>query len=180
MTKNSYSDAKNKKAVREFLFSFFSKNSIIGLAGPDINDYITWCKKFGYDKVEIWENEQAVVLKQLSDIKTKLPITYKFGDIINAEPRKDSTYDLDFCNNITNLYAHVKKFKEQKFVMTFAVRPIGNEETIRLFFKTRKEKIMSRIEKFDPVHHYVIKTAFGKYIVAAYFDTSAMISIAKI
>ena len=50
-TKENYEDAINKKVVREFLFSFFKFKSIIGLAGPNFNDYILWCiaKGFSFD-----------------------------------------------------------------------------------------------------------------------------------
>jgi hypothetical protein len=64
--------------------------------------------------------------------------------------------------------------------MTFATRKVGNLKTIDLFFKGRKEKVEQMIEKDYPIHHYVIKTVFGKYMVCPYFDTTPMISIAKI
>jgi hypothetical protein len=78
------------------------------------------------------------------------------------------------------MYDHIRKFKTEKFVMTFATRKVGNLKTIDLFFKGRKEKVEQMIEKDYPIHHYVIKTVFGKYMVCPYFDTTPMISIAKI
>ena len=42
MTKVTYTDAAKKHAVREFLFSYFKFNAIVGLAGPNINEYIQW------------------------------------------------------------------------------------------------------------------------------------------
>ena len=44
-TKTTYIDASRKRAVREFLFSFFNEDGIVGLAGPDIYEYIRWCKE---------------------------------------------------------------------------------------------------------------------------------------
>lgn len=181
MTKVSYAQAENKKKIREFLFSFFKQQtSIVGLAGPDINDYLEWCKKKGYTNIEVWEDNPKVMMKQLSEIKTEFPVTYKFGDILSALHSDKVVYDLDFCSTILTLYNHVKKFKQEKFIMTFCTRAVGNEETIRKFFKERKEKVTNRIEKFEPVHHYSIQTQFGKYIVAPYFDTTPMLCIAKI
>lgn len=180
MIKASYKEAKNKKAVREFLFSFFNNSSIIGLAGPDINDYLQWCKDHGYEKVEIWENESSVMMKQLSEIDSTSPLMYKFGDIIKAQSDLKSVYDLDFCKTIASLYEHIKKFKEEKFVMTFCTRGIGNQETINKFFDSRKEAIITMVEEYTPLHHFKIHTAFGKYMICPYFDTTPMISIAKI
>ena len=62
MTKRTYLNAEKKHAIRDFLFSYFTFNTIVGLAGPDINDYIKWCKSKGYDIFEIWENEPSVLI----------------------------------------------------------------------------------------------------------------------
>jgi hypothetical protein len=50
--KKTYEYAFNKKKCREFLFSLFADkhlNGLIGLACPDINQYINWCKLKGYN-----------------------------------------------------------------------------------------------------------------------------------
>lgn len=180
MTKVTYANAENKKAAREFLFSFFSESSIIGLAGPDVNDYLEWCKSKGFTNIEIYESNPDVMMKQLSEIKTNIPIQFKFSDIINASHSDKVVYDLDFCSTILTLYDHIKKFRNEKFVMTFCTRAVGNIETISKFFNERKEKIQDIVEKYQPVHHMVIKTRMGKYIACPYFDTTPMICIAKI
>lgn len=120
------------------------------------------------------------MLSQLSKIKTKLPIHYKFGDIINADLKSDCVYDLDYCGSVVSLHEHAIKFKSQRFVMTFSTRPVGISETINRFFSARKEKIKSIDNVNIPIPHSVVKTTFSTYIVAAYFDTSSMVSIAKI
>lgn len=180
MTKASYKEASNKRIAREFLFSFYNKSAIVGLAGPDINEYLKWCKSMKFDKVELWENNSQVMLKQLSSIKTSLPVSYKFGDIVNAENDKRTLYDLDFCSNICSLYSHIKKFREEKFVITFSNRPMSVEKSVDLFFKTRKETVISSVCKSSPIEHYSVRTSFGKYIIVTYFDTCSMISIAKL
>ena len=38
--KETYLGAAQKIAVRNFLFSQFNFNNIVGLAGPDINEYL--------------------------------------------------------------------------------------------------------------------------------------------
>jgi len=180
MTKPSYKEASNKRIAREFLFSFYNKSSIVGLAGPDINDYIKWCKSMKFDNVELWENNSQVMLQQLANIKSRLPISYNFGDIVNADNGKDALYDLDFCSNITSLYSHIKKFRDEKFVITFSNRPISVETSIELFFSTRKESVISSVYKKNPIPHYSVRTSLGRYIIVTYFDTCSMVSIAKI
>jgi len=177
MTKNTYLNADKKHAVREFLFSYFTFNNIVGLAGPDINDYIKWCKSKGYDEFEIWENEPVVVMKQLSEVKH--PVRYKFGNILHATPEDNTLLDLDYCVSIRYMKEHIKKFRDN-FIMTFSTR-IGVKETINKFFKFRGEKIISQYEFDGPgLQNIVFNTKLGKYLFITYCDTSAMCCIAKI
>jgi len=180
MIKTSYKNAKNKKAVRDFLLSFFNESSIIGLAGPDINEYMEWCREKGFSKVEVWEKESSIMMKQLSEISQDSPLVYKFGDIIKAKLDSTSLYDLDFCKTIVSLYEHISKFKNEKFILTMSTRGVGNQETINRFFDSRKEAVSNMIEEYDPIHFYKAETAFGKYVICPYFDTTPMITIAKI
>jgi len=180
MTKSSYKEAKNKKAAREFVFSHYQQPKIIGLAGPDINEYVNWCKSNGFQVDEIWEKDPRVMMKQLTDIKHDSITKYRFGDINNTMPdKKDTVYDLDYCGCVKTLYDSVIRFK-QNIVMTFSVRGVGAEKTISSFFTKRKEKIVARVNKTKPINHISITTASGKYIVVPYFDTTPMITIAKI
>jgi hypothetical protein len=178
MTKETYLDAANKHAVREFLFSYFKFNNIVGLAGPNINEYIKWCKSKGYKDIEIWENTPTVAMHQL--MKIKHPVRMRFGNILDAEPNRVKTlYDLDYCATVYTLEKHITKFKDN-FIMTLSTRA-GIEFTINEFFKARKEKIISSINKFSPINHTIFTTNNnGKYIFTPYRDTSAMCCIAKI
>ncbi len=180
MTKASYKEAKNKKAARDFIFSHYKNSKIVGLAGPDINDYLRWCKGNGFEVDEIWEKDPRVMMRQLTDIKDSFVFKYRFGDINDTAPDKDKTvYDLDYCGCIQTLYSAVVKFKKNA-VMTFALRGVGAEKTISSFFKKRREKVVKRINKSKPVNHISIVTDKGKYVIVPYFDTTPMISIAQI
>ena len=180
MTKVSYKEAKQKKAVRDFIFSHYKKSKIVGLAGPDINEYVGWCKSNGFEIDEIWEVDPRVMMKQLTEIKEDMMFKYRFGNINDTIPNKDKTvYDLDYCGAVHTLMSAVVKFKKNA-VMTFSVRGVGVEKTISTFFKERKEKIVSRTNKIKPIKHISIQTSHGKYVVAPYFDTTPMISIAQI
>ena len=178
MTKENYINAANKQAVREFLFSFFKFSSIVGLAGPNINEYIKWCKAKGYKNIEIWENTPEVAIYQLMNIKH--PVRMRFGDILQAEPDRINTlYDLDYCCTVRYMKDHLSKFNDN-FIMTFS-RRIKDVETIKTFFKARKERVIASITKSIPFNHTLYKTDNGsRYIFVNYHDTSNMCCVAKI
>jgi hypothetical protein len=177
MTKNTYINASNKHAVREFLFSYFRFNSVVGLAGPDINDYLKWCESKGYNNIEVWENEPSVMFKQLTEVKT--PIRYRFGNILDANLSDNVLFDLDYCVSVRYMKEHIQKFKDN-FIMTFSTR-IGVQKTVDNFFKFRGEKITGWNNIEGPgLRNIVFNTNLGKYLFITYFDTSAMCCISKI
>lgn len=179
--KMSYRDAAQKKQVREFLFSCFDDlhlKKIVGLAGPDINDYLKFCKSKGYKEFEIWENHGPTLIKQLKELRSSR-IQLKYGDILStSEDGHDVLFDLDYCVTVRHMKDHIKKFKN-RFIMTFA-RRIKDDETINSFFSTRQETILSKVHKKTPLFHTIYKTTGGKYIFINYRDTSNMCCIAKI
>ena len=65
--KETYLQAANKIAVREFLFSYFKFNTIVGLAGPDINEYLDRCIKNGFKDIIIYERDLETFVKQMQD-----------------------------------------------------------------------------------------------------------------
>ena len=177
MTKENYLNAANKHAVREFLFSYFKLKNIIGQAGPNVNEYISWCKSKGYKDIEIWENTPNVMLHQLAQLKQ--PVRMRFGDILQSDPDRIHTlYDLDYCCTVRYMKEHIAKFNDN-FIMTFA-RRITDKETISTFFEARKEDIISSIDMISPIRHTIFKTNKSTYIYAPYRDTSNMCCIAKI
>lgn len=180
MTKLDYKTAKNKKAVRDFLFSKIKFEKIVGLPGPNLNDYIRWCKSKGCKEFELWEYEPTILRKQLSVLQPDPCVSFKFGDILNADAdRKKTLYDLDYCVTVRYMAKHLKKF-HNKFIMTFS-RRIKDDETISTFFKQRLEEIKSIVHHQSPVKHTVYQTTNGSvYIYAPYRDTSNMCCFAKI
>ena len=181
LRKMSYKDATQKKQVREFLFSQFKDlhlRKIVGLAGPDINDYIEWCKSKGYEEFEIWENHSPTLIKQLRELRAS-KVELKYGDILNAsEDRHNVLFDLDYCVTARYMTEHMMKFPD-KFIMTFS-RRIKYDETISLFFSSRGESILRKLEKMTPLLHTIYESTGGKYIFVNYRDTSNMCCIAKI
>jgi hypothetical protein len=179
MTKLTYVNAQNKKAVRDFLIQYFNFNTVVGLAGPDINDYIKWCKSKGFDTFEVYENNTSVLLNQIKSVRAASKLSIKFGDITQADAsRQNVLFDLDFCASVRYLKEPIMKFK-QNFIMTFSTR-IGVQETIDTFFRVRKESVVATKDVDGPVKHTIFETDNGTYLFIRYFDTSAMCCFAKI
>lgn len=176
--KKTYIDSTNKKIVREFILQRFQFQSIVGLAGPDINDYLEYLQSKGCKEFEIYENNSMVALQQLAKVRTKSKLSIICGDIIDANPdRPDTLFDLDFCASVKYLKDHIAKFKNN-FVMTFSTR-IGVQETITTFFEARKETVLKEKKINTPLPHTIFTTENGNYLFIKYFDTSAMCCFAK-
>lgn len=178
---NTYIHHKRKKEIREFLLNKFEFNSVIGLAGPDINEYIEYMEGKGCKEFQLYENNPSTLIRQLSELRRSGDITLKYKDILLAPYpyKKNVLYDLDFCVSIEYMKEYTKKFKS-KFIMTFSLRPFGAIKTIRKFFKNRGETILERVQYSLPVKHTIIKTQEGEYIYISYRDTVPMCCIAKI
>lgn len=180
-TISEYSDRKNKRQVRDFLFSFFvdlQLRKIVGLAGPDIQQYMQYCKSKGFEEFEIYEKDAATVLHQLVNLDDKAVI--KFKNILEANPDEEETlYDCDFCGTIKTHKEHVSKFTD-RFIMTFSGRS-SKKDTIKTFFAVRKERIIKERCYESPIPHTIYRTDNGgRYIFTSYYDTSTMYCIAKV
>lgn len=169
-----------KKLVREFLFSFFTDmqlNKIVGLAGPNISDYLNFLKSKGFSEFEIYELDTLTAIHQLNNLNGK--ISLKLGDIIQANPDEPNTlYDLDYCVTVRHMKEHIAKFKNN-FIMTFA-RRVPLAETIGTFFNARNERIITSSTKDSPIEHEIYVTNKGRYVYVPYRDTSPMCCFAKV
>lgn len=176
LIKSTYTDGYNKRAIRSSLMSLTNKQKVIGLAGPDIVEYINDMKKKGYKKFILYENNKEILWKQINSFKhIKTPITLIYDDICNVDPdEKDTLYDLDFCTTIKNMEHCIKKFNSN-FIMTFSTR-IGMNETIELFFKYRDEYI---VKEYTTLWNGIYLTIFHtnkdkRYAFVRYKDSSSM------
>jgi hypothetical protein len=181
--KITYKDASNKKKARDFLFSLFTQqqlNKIVGLAGPDVPDYIAFCRSKGYTEFEIFENHIPTVLEQIKYFRTQGKVHLTYGDILNTDAnRNDVLFDLDYCVTARYMYSHLKKFNKN-FIMTFA-RRITDKETFDAFFKAKGETLKSVLTLFTPLKHSILTTEEGnEYYYVEYRDTSNMCCFAKI
>ena len=170
-----------KREVRNFLFSFFKDmqlSKIVGLAGPNIQEYIEFCKSKGFSEFEIYEIDGLTAIHQLASINDK--VTLKLTDIINAKADEPNTfYDLDYCVTGRYMTQHMAKFKH-RFIMTFSVRGVSIKETMDRFFKARDEKVIGVDYPRYPFPAVMYYTNKGQYLQLSYKDTSPMMCLAKI
>lgn len=169
-----------KREVRNFIISKFKHcHSVVGLAGPNIKEYINWCHENNMKNIIIYENDKNTFLTQIKD--NKLPAKIVCGSINQAEPDKENTfYDLDYCSTIRKVREYIPKF-HKNYSVTLSLRAIGAKKTIDQFFKSMKETIIHSKSFELPVKHTVFTTVKGEtYIFTPYFDTSPMCSITKI
>lgn len=177
MTKETYVNAAKKKLIRDWIFSKIPVNKIVGLAGPDINQYIEWCVGKNYTDINIFEKDAAVLLKQLSDIHYS-NVNIVNDDIDTTEIYPNTVYDLDYCCTIKSV-KNLDKFKD-RFVATFSLRGVSADETVDEFIKQRKEKFVDIMSFTKPFKHDIFATNKSGYIFTIYRDTSPMCCIAKI
>ena len=171
---------KRLEFIMKQLLSQYAYTQVIGLAGPDVNQYLKRYVNYGINKFEIWENDRSTADKQLKTIK--YPARMRFGDILAANPNRVKTlYDFDFTMSVEKMLDHAAKFKDN-FIMTFCIRKIGTKRTIKEFFKARDEVVLYKRDKQDDIKYKLINTNIGKYIYTTYrdFDGPPMCCIARI
>lgn len=157
MTKVSYKEAVNKHKIRTSLLENLNFTKLTGLAGPDVNEYISFMKSIGFKDIISYEYERNVFLHQLCTIEKKLKI--EFGDINDSKINNTRFYDLDYCCTIDSLNLNWLN-KIDNYLLTLAVRGLGYDYTISTF----KDNC--------------INDGF-KYKFEKYCDTSPMLCILK-
>jgi hypothetical protein len=180
--KNTYLNFQNKIETRDFLFTlpaFKNCTDVIGLGGPDINEYMSKLRSYGFKNITIYENDIATFLRQIQVVEDH-NFKHIFGDIVHAAPNMPNTlYDLDFCVTPRTTMQHIIKFTEN-FIMTFS-RRIPDEESIKRFFDARGENLIFEEPKKSPIPHVILHTNTGaEYIKVNYRSTSNMFCITKI
>ncbi len=188
MTKYIY-DGKRKLAIRNEMFQYLKGENLVGLAGPDILGYINSMNNRGFKHLHMFENNPDIAFIQCSNIGLEVPTNeweykilavkcqWKFGDILEAEFKPNTVYDLDFTFTMKSAEKYVKKFKEN-FIFTTTTRKFGIARTLNCFFTWRKETI-STVTHCEDRHRSIIKTDVGTYLVYRYRDTAPMLSIIK-
>ena len=188
MTKYIY-DGKRKFAIRNEMFQYLKGENLVGLAGPDIIGYINSMDNRGFKHLHMFENNPDIARIQCTNIGLEVPTNewrhrilrvdckWTFGDILQAEVKPNTVYDLDFTFTMKSAEKYVKKFKED-FIFTTTTRKFGIARTLNSFFTWRKETI-STVTTCDKQYRSIIKTDVGTYLVYRYRDTAPMLSIIK-
>lgn len=174
--KLSYINATNKRTIREELLKRHTYTKLIGLAGPNLHQYMSQCKRAGIKHVTVYEKNSHVMIKQLPYI-IKHSIPYRFMDILHAALQKDTLYDLDFCCSIKSVEQHIKKFK-RNFMLTVSERGGAKWWSIPYFLEYRKETEKERIQITK--NQLIIKSDKGQYLCTFYQDSSRMLTITSL
>lgn len=177
--KLTYKESHQKKFLRSRVIP--NGTSIIGLAGPDLVDYVTFCKDKHYKDISIWEYDKSVMVNQLPLLKkvgrgTK--INYHYGDILSAPVQENTFYDLDFCSSIVSLKTHIEKFRKN-FAITVSEMMQKQYSSLDIFLKYRKETLSEKVVVND--RELLITTNEGnKFAIYSYCDSSPMLIIKSI
>ena len=174
-----YNENREKRVIQGRLLPMVKKPRLVALAGPNILSYIELYPP-GVKYVQVWENNAKIMLTQIRELTSKPSpariIDYRYGDIIDAEVRKDTFYDLDFCFTIKKARDYVHKFCHGAFTATFSTRASSVDYTIQTLLEILGDKPILNI----PHPYYnLLNTEKGKYMYTAYWDQGPMISIFK-
>jgi hypothetical protein len=181
VTKTSYKTSFKKRVVQNRIFSSIKGKytNLVGLGGPDINDYLTIVKKIGIKQAVLYEHDNSVLLKQVSTLKPVIPTRVIYNDIIEQEPgQKKTIYDLDFCCSALSAYTHLKKFSKDPTITTLSIRPIGTNKTIENYLKavtgTKKYRkvLVSKTSDYLELNLVTTKKTIKCYL---YKDSSPML-----
>lgn len=184
MHKLDYSKSYNKKQVQQVVYSGVKQlkfKNLIGLAGPNITDYLTFVKSKGIKHAEVYEKDYTSMLYQMKDFRPPISTKVNFQDVYDAPVYQDVIYDLDFCCTIKNAEHHIKKFKQNKSIITLALRGIGLKQTVKRFCKLvskLKPEITFNVHVCSNYKKHSIR--FDKetvYTLYEYRDTTPMLTI---
>lgn len=184
--KTSYLHSTNKRIVQNIIFSKLEKkklSKIVGLAGPNITNYLSILNDFKVKQAEIYEYDISKIALQLQNYKPIIDNEVIYSDVLYATPNKSNTfYDLDFCCSIKNATKHIQKFTNN-VCYTLSIRPVGLEKTIKEFSKlvdSTKNPVFTLIKSNDEYKSYNLITNTKKYKCYIYRDTSPMLTISSI
>lgn len=183
MRKTDYSKSYKKKIVQQIVFSDMKQRGmsrLIGLAGPNITDYLSFAKSMGIKQAEVYERDYVNLIYQMQDFKPPIATTVKYQDIYTADLYQDVLYDLDFCCTIKNAEYHIKKFKNNA-IITLSLRGVGLKPTVKRFCKLvskLKPTITFDVKVTDAYkQHTVFFDKLQSYTLFEYRDTSPMLTI---
>ena len=182
MKKLDYSKSYRKKIVQQIVFNDLKQrgiNKIVGLAGPNITDYLSFVKSKGFKTAEIYEYDAINLMQQLNNFQPVIQTRILYQDIYTAPLYQDAVYDLDFTCSLLNAKQHIKKFNKNA-VVTVSLRPLTLISSLKMFSKTiskLKSNIRLNVHKTKDYVLHLIEWQDGRsYNVYQYADTCQMLT----
>lgn len=169
--KQSYLTSTEKKVLRSRLLPH--GHTLIGLGGPDIEEYVDTARKRGFKDIRVWENNPAIYMKTLPLLKG-LNIQYNIDDILNAPVHSNYIYDLDFCCRIERTEPYIRKF-QNNFILTISEMYTHPFSALPLFAQYRDEVVKNIVPLSECDR--ILVTDKGRYLICRYRDTSPMLII---
>jgi hypothetical protein len=181
--KESYKDSKRKKIVQKEVYKEIKGKytHLIGLGGPDLNEYLKLAKYAGIKNALIYEFNVDQLLIQASKPINTLSTRVIFGDIYQSPCKmKDTFYDFDFCCSVKTAQEHIKKFKNDPVLFTFSIRPLGLNNSIKLYVSSVQKSYKYNLEliKVNPFFRkYQLNLKDSVQTVYIYRDSVPMLVI---
>lgn len=169
--KETYVTSTEKNVLRNRMLPH--GHTLIGLGGPDIEEYVDAARRKGFKDIRVWENNPSVYMKTIPRIK-KLNIQYNIEDILKAPVHSNYIYDLDFCCRIESIEKYLKRF-QNNFILTVSEMYLRPFASLPTFAKFRGEVIRKIVDISD--NDKILVTDKGRYMACRYNDTSPMLII---
>lgn len=181
--KSTYKKSVNKRIVQDRLYMQIKGkyNRLIGLGGPDLNDYLTYVRKSGIKSATIYEYDVDQLFRQISGDVDQLPTQVIFKDILDCPSGVPNTfYDFDFCCSVIKARKHIKKFRNDPGMFTFSIRPLTIENSIKEFVKLKqgnRNYELTLAEDKPSYKLYNLKLEDSEQQVYIYKDSTPMLVI---
>lgn len=181
IVKDSYKTSVNKRTVQREVYREVKGKfkHLVGLGGPDLNDYLKLARYAGIKNAVIYEFDVDQLLIQMSKQNNTIPTRVLFNDIISCPSGlKDTLYDLDFCCSTQTAKPHIRKFKNDPCVFTFSIRPVGLKDSVRQYVRNMYGYVrydFELIEHTSSFRRYELSTDQGVQTAYVYTDSSPML-----
>lgn len=186
IVKDSYKNSLNKRTVQREVYREIKGKfkHLIGLGGPDLNDYLKFARNAGIKNAIIYEYNIDQLLIQASKNNSTIPTRVVFDDIISCPSGvQDTFYDLDFCCSVQTANPHISKFKNDPAAFTFSIRPLGLRDSVRQYVRCMQNNTdyeFNLIESSSFFRRYELVTNRAVQTAYIYKDTVPMLVISNL
>lgn len=181
IVKESYKQSVNKRKVQKVIYKNIRGKfkHLVGLGGPDIDDYLKLARYAGIKNAIIYEYNVDQLLIQMSKKNNILPARVLYDDIYHCPAGLDDTfYDLDFTCSVSTASPHIRKFKNDTAVYTFSLRPLGLRDSVKQYVRNLYGRIdydFVLVDETESFRQYELTTHLGVEPAYIYKDTIPML-----